>query len=475
VRASVARLPRESSRGAACGVLVRWPVVAAASVAVGAFSVAAPKVAVAAVVLAALLMTVRYRGAAVALAGLVAVAIVVEQASRGALPASLKRADDVIFLAGFLALPAVGERLTASQRRIALVALLLTALSAFAGALGRLPSAEVAVAAAWQDARWLGAVALGVMIGELIPPARRIWWAYRLLLLLNIANVAVFAYHVAYAGVVERRFGIPVASGIFGYPTDGALAATMLLVLLIADRRSPLPRLPQVAVWQGVAVALVGLTVSTRFKPVLALLIVGVLLYLYGRGLPAILIAALAAVVPIIVLAALAWANPTSYPTAPSSVNDVLSHSAPRVAMIDGAATLAGRHFPVGEGLGTFGSGLDAQREQDSIGAAGLGGAYGFRSDEPGADFSFDNFVAHLLGERGYAGLLAWLLSFMTFTYLSFLIGGRCLFPAAAMIATAAFVPLVPAFRAGGAILILFLPAALTLVQSPGSTARTPS
>jgi hypothetical protein len=380
--------------------------------------------------------------------------------------------DDVVLLAGFVALPAVGERLTASQRRIALVALLFMALSALAGALGGPPSARVALAAAWQDSRWLGAVALGVMISELIPASRRMWWAYRLLLLLNIANVAVFAYHVAYAGVVEWRFGIPLASGIFGYATDGALAATMLLALLIADWRSPSPSLPRSALWHGVAVALVGLAVSTRFKPVLALLAVGVLFYLHRRGLPTLLVAALASLVPIAVLIALAWANPTSYRATASSVNDVLSHAAPRVAMIDGATALARRHFPVGEGLGTFGSGLDTQREQSSLGPAGLAGTYGFRSDEPGADFSFDNFVAHVLGERGYAGLLLWLLSLVTLTYLSFQVAGRCLFPAAAMISAAAFAPLVPVFRSGGAILILFLPAALTLLHGRVGRAR---
>jgi hypothetical protein len=369
-------------------------------------------------------------------------------------------------------LPAIGDRLTASQRRIVLVALLLLAVSTLAGALGRPPGVWVALGAVWQDGRWLGAVALGVMISELIPPSRRMWWAFRLLLLLNVANVAVFAYQVAYAGVVERRFGIPVASGIFGYPSDGALAATMLLVLLIADRRSSSPDLPPRAVWQGVAVALVGVVVSTRFKPVLALLAVAVLLYLYGRGLPALLVAALASLVPVLVLIALVWGNPTGYRRPPSGVNDVLTHAAPRVAMINGAAALAKRDFPVGEGLGTFGSGLDAQREQSSFSAAGLGGIYGFRSDEPGADFSFDNFVAHVVGERGYAGLLAWLLSLMTFTYLSFKIGGSSLFPAAAMISALALAPLVPAFRAGGAIFIIFVPAALTLLHRPVTRPR---
>jgi hypothetical protein len=419
------------------------------------------------VAVTACVVTVRYGTVIVSLGALAVVAIVAEQATQGRLPASLKRLDDLILVVGVICLPVAAGRLKATHLRVALLGLGLMAVSTMFGALGRPATIGVAAGATWQDARWLGAIAFGLLIGELLPSTRRLRAAFQFLLWLNVANIAFSAYQVGHSGTLPGRFGVPVAPGVFGHPSDGAIAATMLLVLLLADRWSSPRRLSRRAMAQGLAIAIVGLAISTRFKPLVALVAVVALLYLHRCGVRPLIVAVLAGAVPVLVLLGLAWARDVPSERAPTSaLGNVLSHSTPRLELIDGAARLADRRLPVGEGLGTFGSALDQRRELQSLADARLVGDYGFRPGEP--LFTSDNFVAHILGERGYAGLLTWLASLIAFTYLAFLLAPSSLFPAAAMISSAAFAPLDPTFRGTGPIFLIFLPAALTVVLRQG-------
>jgi hypothetical protein len=415
--------------------------------------------------------TARYSTVILSLGTLAIVGIVAEQATQGRLPASLKRLDDLVLLVGVMCLPIAASRLKASHVRVAWLGLGLMAISTMFGAIGTPASIGVAVGAAWQDARWLGAIAFGLLIGALLPSTRRLRAAFQFLLLLNLANIAFSAYQVGHSGTLPGRFGVPVAPGVFGHPSDGAIAATMLLVVLLADRWSLPRQLSSRAMTHGLVVAIVGLAVSTRFKPLVALLAVMVLLSLYRRGVRPLIVAVLAGAVPVLVLLGLAWTRHVPSERAPTStLGNVLSHSSPRLQLIDGAARLADRGFPAGEGLGTFGSALDERRELQSLADANLAGAYGFRPGEP--LFTSDNFVAHILGERGYGGLLTWLGSLIAFTYLAFLLAPSNLFPAAAMISAAAFAPLDPTFRGTGPIFLILLPAALAVVLRQGTRWR---
>jgi hypothetical protein len=420
------------------------------------------------VAVTACVVTARYGTVILSLGTLAIVGIVAEQATQGRLPASLKRLDDVVLFVGVMCLPLAAGRLRASHLRVALLGLALMAVSTMFGVVGTPASIGIAAGAAWQDARWLGAIALGLLIGELLPSRRRLCAAFQFLLLLNVANIAFSAYQVGHSGALPGRFGVPVAPGVFGHPSDGAIAATMLLVVLLADRWSLPRQLSRRAMAHGLAVAIVGLAISTRFKPLVALLAVMALLYLYRCGVRPLVVAALAGAVPVLVLLGLAWTRHVPSERGPTSaLGNVFSHSSPRLQLIDGAARLADRGFPVGEGLGTFGSGLDERGELQSLADARLAGDYGFRPGEP--LFTSDNFVAHILGERGYAGLVTWLGSLIAFTYLAFLLAPSNLFPAAALISSAAFAPLDPTFRGTGPIFLIFLPAALAVVLRQGT------
>jgi hypothetical protein len=171
---------------------------------------------------------------------------------------------------------------------------------------------------------------------------------------------------------------------------------------------------------------------------------------------------------------ALAWATtPERAQSESEATANIIAHAAPRVQFMDGAARLAATDFPLGAGSGTYGSDLSPSREQASFDHAGLAGQYGFRTGGP--QFNSDNFVAHVLGERGYIGLVAWLLSLAALVYFA-LVSTSSTFPPSVAVAAASLTPVVPVFRDGASILLLFIPATLCLFESvrAGSKHRTP-
>ncbi len=389
-----------------------------------------------------------------ALGGVGATAVVYTQATQGAVPSTAKYATDALLLVGLPLLARV--QLTAQQRRAANRMLLWASLSAFAGILGG-TTLKLGALATWQDLRWIGAAGVGVGIAGMLSPHQRIAWAFRWLLALNILNLVVSAYQVYAHDYTATRLGLPEVTGLFGQTTLNALVATLLLIFALVERLS----ISRTGARWAVVIGVLDLVLSTRFKPGLAIVAVMVFVQLRRIGIGPVTLACLGAAIPIVITLALSWASaPGRLQTESEAVTSALKHAEPRVQFMSGAQTLAGDRFPLGSGSGTYGSDLDVERERAAFSEAGLAGVYGFRAQDP--QFNSDNFVAHVLGERGYLGLATWLVSLAALIYFT-LIASASPYPASVAIAAASLAPVVPIFRDGAAALVLFVPAALCL------------
>jgi len=209
---------------------------------------------------------------------------------------------------------------------------------------------------------------------------------------------------------------------------------------------------------------------SSRFKPALALIGVVAFVYMHQVGVRPLVLAAIAATVPVAIGFALSWAAPPVRTELPNEATaSIVAHAVPRVQFLAGAERLADKHFPLGEGAGTYGSDQSKDRELAAFNNAGLLGVYGFRSEGP--QFSADNFLAHVLGERGYAGLAAWLLSLVALIYLATACASSR-FPANMIVAAVALTPVVPVFRDGTSILLFFVPASICLFCAMSAPSR---
>lgn len=436
---------------------------AAVAVALGALTTVAPLVAgavTAAVILVAFASTVRQGVQMLALGGVAIIAVSYTQATQDAVPSSAKSLSDAVLLIGVLLLVRLRGRLTPRQLRAASVVLLLMAVSAGAGVLGG-GSLRLSLLGNWQDARWLGAVGIALAIADALKPSQRRRWAFRWLLLINALNVLVSLYQTQAHQYTGTRLGIPEVTGLFGHPTAGALAATLLLIFVLTERHAKPPSMTRREMHVAVAIGLLGLVLSTRFKPALAVAAVAAFLYLRQVGVRPLALALLAAATPIAITFVLTWATaPARALSRGEATASIIAHAVPRAQFLNGAEQLASKEFPLGEGSGTYGSDLSAGRELVAFNDAGLSGQYGFRTGGP--QFNSDNFVAHVLGERGYAGLAAWLLSLVALTYFA-LVSTPSLFPASVAIAAASLTPVVPVFRDGTSILLFFIPATLCL------------
>lgn len=397
-----------------------------------------------------------------ALGGLAGVAVAYVQATQGGLPSGAKYVSDGVLLVGLVLLARARAQLTPRQVRVALIFVLFMALSAFFGALGN-AGLQPAIIGNWQDARWLGAIGLGLLIAGRIEPSQRRRWAFRWLLLISALNVVVSLYQVYAHHYTATRLGFPEVTGLFGQTTANSLAATLLLVFIFVDRLRGPRAVGSGEFWLALAVGMLALLLSTRFKPGLALLAVGAFLILRRLGVRPLALAILGATIPIAIALGLAWfASPGRAQAEQEATANIIAHAAPRVQFMNGAERLAARGFPLGQGSGSYGSDLSPSLEEEAFNAAGLAGQYGFSSRGP--QFTSDNFVAHVLGERGYLGLLAWLVSLAALIYFALISDTSNLAPSLA-IATVALAPVVPAFRDCAAALLVFVPAALCLSE----------
>jgi hypothetical protein len=445
---------------AARAISTRAGLLAFAAAVLGVASVRAPGYAIvftACVCLLALGACVRHGWTSLALVLLAAVAILVTQATQGKIPSGWKLAGHVVLIPGLLLLWYYSRELPLRIRRGAYVGLGLMAISAAAGLLGGSGGLSDAVGAIWQEARWIGAIGVGYAIARSVGPSTR-RWLFVSLLTLNTANLLVSISQIR--GATETRFGIPVALGMFGHPTQTSVAGVVLLLFVITERRN-LGRRERIA---AAVVAVLELVLSVRLKSLIG---VGAGLAVLGAvwlGVRPRLLAVACAALPVALTFALAAFTPNagSYNAAESTgLATVYGHATTRNALFRGAQRLAAANFPLGAGLATFGSYLDERREFATLGKLGLASSYGFRRGE---SFLSDNYFAHILAERGYAGLLTWLLAITVFLWCALVSPSRFgLFSAVIIAASIALTPVLPVFRDGTDIILLFVPVGMYL------------
>lgn len=443
--------------------------VAASAAALGAITSGAPLYAcalTAAVAVLATALTSRRVLAFLLLACAAGIAVAYTQATQGALPSSVKSVTDAVLLGGVLFVLPLRKRLTQIQQRAAAALLLLTGASVAAGMLGG-EELGLSLLGSWQDCRWIGAIGIGIVIGDMLSPSQRRIWAFRMLLALTALNVLVSLYQVRAHEYMNTRLGFPEVSGLFGQTTADALAATALLVFVLCEWRVPSAAIRKSEMRLALATGVLGLLLSSRFKPALALLAVAAFLYLQQVGVRPLALATIAAAVPIAISFSLSWGTPHVRAQLPNEATaSIAAHAMPRLQFLKGAEQLAAKHFPLGEGTGTYGSDLSTDRELAAFNNAGLLGVYGFRGEGP--QFSADNFLAHILGERGYLGLATWLLSLVALIYLV-VISPLSNLPASLTVAAVALTPVAPVFRDVTTILLLLFPASMCLFFSSAS------
>jgi hypothetical protein len=333
------------------------------------------------------------------------------------------------------------------------------ALSAVAGLLGGSGGLSDAVGAIWQDARWIGAIGVGYGIARSVGASTR-RWLFGWLLALNAANLLVSIYQLHNSETLAGFLGISGVPGMFGHPTQSAVAGVVLLLFVITERRFLGSRERAAAV----VVAALDLLLSARLKSLLGLGAGVALLAAVRVGMRPRLLALAGATIPVVVTFALVTVTTGAHgynATATTGLATVSEHAEPRIALLQAAKRLAKTNFPLGSGLATFGSYLDEPREVATFDRLGLAHSYGFRRN---ASFVSDNYVAHILAERGYAGLLTWLLSIAVFLWCALVGSARFgLFPAVVIAASIAMSPVLPAFRDGTDIILLFVPVGMCL------------
>jgi hypothetical protein len=398
--------------------------------------------------------------------------LTIDAASEGAAASSdaslLKSVDDFVLIPGFVLLFARGAAIPRPYRLAAVTALTALLASELAGFVASDAPMGLQLQAAWQDFRWLGAAGWGLVLIDWIPRRSRITWAFGVLVAWNVANLIVVALQIGAGAATTSRFGVPVVSGVFGHPTPGAIAATMLIVLVVADWASSPPRLSSAQVRSAALVALPALALSLRFKPLLALAATLLLILFVYRGRRFIPAAIVLASLPVWVTVGVVelqnvdtkGASPTSNPVA-----SAVAHAPPRALLVKGAEQIAARQFPFGGGLGTYGSGLDENVEQRSFDSVGLGAMDGFNASDP--RYRADSLVARNLAERGVLGIVLWLVGSAALIVLALRLGGGHLFPAAALVSALALAPVSPALKATNETFLFLLPAALTLLALP--------
>ena len=387
----------------------------------------------------------------------------------------LKSVDDLVLIPGFVLFLVRGSALPREYRLAGVTALAALAVSELAGFVTSDAPLGLQLQAAWQDFRWLGAIGWGLVLIDWIPRRSRIDWAFGVLVGWNAINLIVAVLQLAGGASTSARLSIPVVSGAFGHPTPGAIAATMLIVLLISDRASSPPRLSASQIRLAILIALPALALSLRFKPLLAVAatLLLILFVRYGRSYvpAAITLASLPVWLTIGVVELqnvdTRGASPTANPFA-----SAVAHAPPRALLVDGAEQIARREFPFGRGLGTYGSGLDEAVEQRSFDSVGLGAVDGFNQTNP--RYRADSLVARNLAERGVLGILAWFVGMAALIVLAIRLGGGHLFPAAALVSAIALAPVSPAFKATNETLLFLLPAALALLAIPSVRDRGP-
>lgn len=379
-------------------------------------------------------------------------------------PHELKLLSDAVLLTGLVPLVQAVSRMRREVRDLALLVLVLLVVGELAGAVHSHGGLALAGPAVWQDLRWPGAIGWGLYLGSRLTATQRVRWAYRLLVGWNVCQAVVALGQIALGEGAGTRFSLPVVSGAFGHPTLGSIVGTILLCLVLSDALSPTRRLSRRQLICGAALALLVVVISTRLKPLLAVgglfVFISSVRLVRGRWLSA----SVAVAIPVIFFLGLPFASGLTATNAESGdglVGSVAGHAGPRTSLLGGAEKLANDRFPFGWGLGTFGSNIDQSAEDSAFGDAGLDTTFGFSDAQP--EFRYDSLMAHVLGERGWAGLALWVAAFVAILVLMVMISPEYLFPAGAMAAALTLTPISPSLQDPTIALLIFLPVGLCI------------
>jgi energy-coupling factor transporter transmembrane protein EcfT len=442
---------------------------AALAIAIGAGVALAPLQTLIGAVALSLLAAVTLAGARLRLVlgiGVLAVVPIVSGlAAYGQLhPHELKLLSDAVLLTGFVPLVQAVSGMRKEVKDLAMLIIVLLLAGELVGAVHSHGGLALSVPAVWQDLRWLGAIGWGLHLGSRLTATQRVRWAYRLLVGWNICQTVVALGQIALGEGAGTRFSLPVVSGAFGHPTLGSIVGTILLCLVLSDALSPTRCLSRRQLICGAALALLVVVISTRLKPLLAvgglLVFISSVRLVRGRWLSA----AIAVAIPVVFFLGLPFASGLTATNAESGnglVGSIAGHAGPRTSLLSGAEKLADDKFPFGWGLGTFGSNIDQSAEDSAFGDAGLDTTFGFSDAQPA--FRYDSLMAHVLGERGWAGLGLWVVAFVAALVLMVMISPEYLFPAGAMAAALTLTPISPSLQDPTLALLIFLPVGLCI------------
>lgn len=210
---------------------------------------------------------------------------------------------------------------------------------------------------------------------------------------------------------VSYRLGIPSLTGIFDHPVG--LGSTMgLAFLAILSYRRVVER-SLVSLVLLIATAAVGI-LTFRRKSVASVLIVAVGTRLALPGLKAKSILLLSLVIPIALIAA--WEPLTQVVTSTYEEYFTNIDSTARTTMTIDSVTLAAAAFPLGVGLGRFGSAVAASNYSPLYDELGYTRVYGMGPGERGG-FLTDTFWPSVLAESGFLGLLFYLAGLIMLVY----------------------------------------------------------
>jgi hypothetical protein len=435
--------------------------------------------AAAAVVLSALAAAIftagAYARAAVALLVLVTAPAVGGYAdTREEAAVALRYCDDSVLAVGVLLLLANLNVLPLRARQFGSLAVAVLVLSELGGALQSNSDAATVLSAAWQDLRWIGVFGWGVWVAATVSFETRVRWAYRLSVGWAGLTAIVAVVQVGIGAEVETRLSIPTGAGLFSHPVPASLAAVMAISFALTDKLSPTPVLTQAQRTLAYVVGIAAVATTLRFQVLIVLAAVALVIVLRRQGLGPLATGAAIALIPIVITASLLGLSAATSgfgdigpPDSPSSavLRDVSTHAPSRVRLADGAMHLASESFPFGWGLGTYGSGLEPRYESAAFQEVGLLGLYGFRDEGP--NYRADNFVAHVLAERGYIGLALWVVGLTLLVAFALVASPKHLLPAAAVAGGIATTPFGPAFKSAPYMMILLLAGALLLLPRP--------
>jgi hypothetical protein len=226
----------------------------------------------------------------------------------------------------------------------------------------------------------------------------------------SAVNLAVPAWFTSVAGgtatAVDYRWALPSLLGPFLFPLVYGNVTALAAVAFGAAALTTTGRARRTSAWFAAGCTVCALLSARRL--VLVALVAAVLVYLVVRrsrrlwlwvgGAIAVAGAALSPLIVRVVRATVAeYFGAAEEPA--------------RTALTTGAFDVAGDYFPLGAGLGRYGSYLAGQQYSPEYRARGFDQIFGLRPEPPFNGYLTDTFWPAVLGEAGWLGVVAYVLA----------------------------------------------------------------